>query len=121
MGYAISFIPSAKILITLLVSTIYITIVTFSIKLIKELEKNTFACYGIILFNIYLHFILKFGLTEAFLYTPHFIFAIIILFGVVIKKYEQKHLIIYISLFTVILFQLFYNSQSIADIISLVS
>lgn len=121
MGYAISFIPSAKILITLLVSTIYITIATFSIKLIKELEKNTFACYGIILFNIYLHFILKFGLTEAFLYTPHFIFAIIILFATVIKKYEQKHLIIYISLFTVILFQLFYNSQSIADIISLVS
>lgn len=121
LGLAISFIPSAKILVTLLVSSIYITIITLSVKLIRELEKNIFACYGIILFNIYLHFILKFGLIEAFLYTPHFIFAIIILFATVIKKYEQRHLIIYISLFTVILFQLFYNSQSINDIISLVS
>jgi hypothetical protein len=120
-GEAISFIPKANILLTLLSGILFILITVPPIKVwLKEKDKHILTCLIIIVFNFVLHFGLKFGLYEAFLYTPHFLFTFILLLGILFKYYKKftKPLLLF-TLF-IILIQLINNFKAISDIILVV-
>jgi len=120
-GEAISFIPKANILLTTLSLSIFLLIIIPQIKTyIKEKDKHILTCFIILIFNFVLHIGFKFGLYEAFLYTPHFLFTFILLLGTLFK-YNKKY-IKPLTLFTLLflLVQMLTNFKAISDIILVV-
>ncbi len=113
---AISFIPSANLIITFLTTAVYIPI----LSTLKKIDRNVIACFLILNFNIILHFGLKFGLYESFLYTPHFLFAIILLLGLSLKHAKKSSYLIYSVIFLILFCELLFNFRSVSDIIRII-
>jgi|GEM_PF-5404475 len=121
VGNAISFVPAANLWITSISVIMYLVLIILIIKkLRKGYDKNIVACLIVLLFNIVLHVVIGFGLIEAFLYTPHFIFSIILLIGLMLKEHEQYEKTIVICLFLLLATELLFNFQSIVDMIKVV-
>ena len=113
---SISFILNASALITWLTGIIYIYI----LSIIKKIDRNILACMLILIFNVILHFGYNFGLHEAFLYTPHFLFSVIFLLALGLKKAEKRSAISYSIIILIFICELMFNFQSINDIIEVV-
>jgi len=121
LNNAISFIPSANLFITLFMCTAVIGVIIGLIKVLKKgYNKNILACVSIVLFNIILHGIIGFGSGESFLYTPHYIFALVLMLAILAKEFERHEKQVMIIIFVIISSQLLINFQSIADIIQVV-
>lgn len=121
IGKAISFIPSANFIITGISLLLVTLLLYFTFKSIKDhKDKNVICCILILIYNIILHSCFSFGLNEAFLYTPHFFFSILIMMGVFYKyisRHSKKLLTFYALIFVT---QLVYNFKSITDIINII-
>ncbi len=117
IGKSISFIASANIYLVVFTSFMYFFIGLFISKIFKKYNKNILTCTIILLFNLVLHYGYKFGLYEAFLYTPHFFYIFIFLIGIIIKHYKKYDKVILCSLFIVLFTELLFNFNSISDMI----
>lgn len=85
-GKAISFVPSANILIIAAMCIWIAGIAAASVKGIKLKDKLLLAPLAILIFNILLHVGIQYGLKEAFLYSLHHSFAQILIIGYLIKN-----------------------------------
>jgi len=101
-GQVLFFEPSANLIITVLSVVLFVGMIILLIKpLFKEKNKNVLTCVMVIIYNLFLHCGLRFGLHEGFLYAPHILFAYIILLGLIFK-YNKKY-VKYIRDFVVIM------------------
>lgn len=121
IGSSISFINSANIFITFLTATISSFILLLISTIFKKIDKNILACIMILFFNIGLHLGLKFGLNEAFLYTPHYLFAIILILGLFLQRFIKYKKIIILAFIIILISELIFNFNSINDIIRIAS
>jgi hypothetical protein len=113
VNHAISFIPSANVVIVLLTIVWILFVVYMAIKNIKD--RNILACIFILFFNCLLHVVKQFGLIESYLYSLHYFFAeiIIIGFGLKLFKNDKKAMIFLIVL---LMFEIIFNFNGFKDL-----
>lgn len=75
-------------LIRLLIICFYLLFIVLLIKSIKEYQKTSAWLGMALVWNIVLHFI--YGSGEAFMYSPHFLFLVIALFGCCLDSCKEK-------------------------------
>ena len=114
----IKFDLSADIPIIIMTILFFIFMLNNVIRNIKD--RNLLAAFGLFLYNMIIHVIVRFGLYEGTIYGLHFLFAEIIMFafGFRIKnKYIKRAFAILAILFLII--QLRYNMDGLLKCILL--
>ena len=108
----IKFDLSADIPIIIMTILFFIFILYNVIRNIKD--RNLLAAFGLFIYNMIIHVIVRFGLYEGTIYGLHFLFAEIIMFAFGFKienKYIKRTFIAFAILFLII--QLRYNMEGL--------
>ena len=114
----VTFDLSASYLIIIAIITFFIFLIYNVIKNIKD--RNMLAAFGVFIYNMFLHGILKFGLHESTIYGLHFLFAEILMFafGFKIKNKIIRRIFICFAIILVLI-QIRYNLNGILKLILL--
>ena len=117
-GTAVSFIPSASVLITIL-ALIWLILLVYSI-IINRKNPLIRAPLMVLLFNLALHVIKQYGLKEASLYSLHHSFAQILIIACLFSLSSKPRLTKTVSLFLVfyLLMMIIFNGQGILEMLT---
>ena len=119
-NYCIGF-QNSSTLKTILIVAFYILCIILVIHNFKKNAHTNLAIILALLFNFSLH--LVYGNSDAFLYSPHFIYLIILLFGINLLEEKNKIIKTFSNIFLVIflIFEIILNSKVYIKMVDIVS